>query len=187
MRQVVIDNPVLNSPYSEPTRHFRFDEEGITNEVVEARRISSYFVPVAKPRKRGKQMVLDTEWTEERIKENEDINRIRQRVSLWRRGGYQGITNTTRRLLEYWQRPDREPTQRLFFCQIEALETIIYLTEVAEGYGDAWIANTLREANESANPELHRIALKMATGSGKTVVMAMLIAWHVLNRLAGER
>jgi len=187
MRQVVIDNPVLNSPYSEPTRHFRFDEEGITNETLEERRVSSYFIPVAKPRKKGKQMVLDTEWTEERIQENRFINQIREHVAVWRKGGYQGITNTTRRLLEYWQRPDREPTQRLFFCQIEALETIIYITEVAEGYGDAWIANTLREANESANPELHRIALKMATGSGKTVVMAMLIAWHVLNRLAGER
>ena len=53
MRQVVIENPVLNSPYAEPTRHFRFDDEGITNEVVEERRVSSYFVPVAKPRKRA--------------------------------------------------------------------------------------------------------------------------------------
>jgi type III restriction enzyme len=102
MRQVVIDNPVLNSPYSEPTRHFRFDEEGITKEIVEERRVSSYFVPVAKPRKRGKQMVLDTEWTEERIQENQFINQVRERVAIWRRGGYQGITNTTRRLLEYW-------------------------------------------------------------------------------------
>ncbi|MBP7868474.1 MAG: DEAD/DEAH box helicase family protein, partial [Firmicutes bacterium] len=182
MRQVVIENPVLNSPYSEPKHHFRFDEEGITNEIVEERRVSSYFIPVAKPRKKGKQLVLDTEWTEERIQENRFINQMRERVAVWRKGGYRGITNTTRRLLEYWQRPDRDPTQRLFFCQIEALETIIYVTEVARRYGDAWIENTLRDANESANPALYRIAFKMATGSGKTVVMAMLIAWHVLNK-----
>ena len=187
MRQVVIENPVLNSPYAEPTRHFRFDEDGITNETIEERRVSSYFIPVAKPKKRGKQLVLETEWTEERIKENEDINRIRQRVALWRKGGYQGVTNTTRRLLEHWQSEDRDPTKRLFFCQIEALETIVYVTEVARKYGDAWIENTLRERNEEANPGLYRIAFKMATGSGKTVVMAMLIAWHVLNKLANPQ
>ncbi len=186
VRQVVIDNPVLNTPYSEPTRHFRFDEEGITNEIIEERRISSYFVPVAKPRKKGKQMVLDTEWTEERIQENQFINQVRERVAIWRRGGHQGVTNTTRRLLEHWQRPDRDPTQRLFFCQIEALETLIYITEVARKYGDTWIENALRAANEGANPALYRLAMKMATGSGKTVVMAMLIAWHVLNKLADK-
>ncbi|HWL94285.1 MAG TPA: DEAD/DEAH box helicase family protein, partial [Phycisphaerae bacterium] len=74
-----------------------------------------------------------------------------------------------------------------FFCQIEALETAIYLTEVARKYGDAWIENDLREANESSNPGLFRIAFKMATGSGKTVVMAMLIAWHCLNKLANPQ
>src|SRR5439155_7064789 len=84
--------------------------------------------------------------------------------------------------LEYWQRPERD--RRLFFCQIEALETAIYLTEVASKYGDAWIENELRRVNEDANPLLFRIAFKMATGSGKTVVMAMLIAWQALNKLA---
>ncbi len=74
MRQVVIENPVLNSPYTEPTRHFRFDEDGITDDIVHSRRVSSYFIPVPRPRKRGKQMVLDTEWTEERIQENQFIN-----------------------------------------------------------------------------------------------------------------
>jgi len=187
MRQVVIENPVLNSPYEEPTRHFRFDEEGITDEIVGERRVSSYFVPIAQPRKRGKQMVLDTEWTEERLEENRFINRVRERVAVWRAGGYQGVTNTTRRLLQHWQRPDREPHQRLFFCQIEALETAIYVTEVARKYGDVWIENAIREANDDANPGLFRIAFKMATGSGKTVVMAMLIAWHVLNKLANPQ
>jgi len=185
--EVIIENPILNSPFEEPNQHFRFSDEGITNEIVEARRVSSYFIPIAKPKKKGKatQLAFDTEWTKDRIEENIFINRIRERVSLWRRGDYQGITKTTRRLLDYWRNPERE--RKLFFCQIEAVETAIYITEVANRYGDSWIENELRRANEDANPELFRIAFKMATGSGKTVVMAMLIAWHVLNKLANTQ
>ncbi|MCX6832162.1 MAG: DEAD/DEAH box helicase family protein [candidate division Zixibacteria bacterium] len=182
MADVLIENPILNSPYVEPKRHFRFDEEGITDEVVEQRRQSSYFVPIARPKKKGKQLQFDTEWTQDRIEENKQVNRIRERVGIWRQGGYAGVTNTTRRLLEYWSNPERE--KKLFFCQIEALETAIYVHEIARKYGDAWIENMLREANDSANPGLDRIAFKMATGTGKTVVMAMLIAWQALNKLA---
>jgi type III restriction enzyme len=183
MPQVIIENPILNSPYSEPTRHFHFTDEGITSEIDEGRRVSSYFVPIPRARKKNpKQMAFETEWTQDRIKENDFINKVRGRVALWRRGGYQGITSTTRRLLDYWQRPDRD--RRLFFCQIEALETAIYITEVARKFGDAWIDNDLRAQNAGSNPLLFRIAFKMATGSGKTVVMAMLIAWHTLNKLA---
>jgi len=187
MKQIVIENPVINTPFEEPGRHFRFTEDGITNEIVESRRISSYFIPVPRPRKKGKQQQLpfSTEWTEDRLQENEFINQVRGRVAKWRRGGYMGITRTTSRLLEYWQRPDREV--RLFFCQVEALETLIYITEAAKKYGDAWIENELRKVNEDSNPLLFRIACKMATGSGKTVVMAMLIAWHVLNKNANRQ
>jgi type III restriction enzyme len=183
MKQVVIENPVINSPFDEPQRHFRFTNEGITNEIVPERRVSSYFIPIAKPKKKGRQAYLpDTEWTQERIAENTEINRIRSKVAMWRQGGYLGATKTTARLLEYWQRPDRE--KKLFFCQIEALETAIFITEVAKKSGYTWIENELRQANQGANPGLFRIAFKMATGSGKTVVMAMLIAWHTLNKLA---
>lgn len=187
MKQVVIENPVINSPYLEPARHFKFTDDGITDEIAEARRISSYFIPIAKPKKKGKsdQLSFETEWTEDRIEENKFINRIRGRVALWRQGGYQGITKTTRSLLEYWINPERE--RKLFFCQIEAAETAIYITEVAKRYGDTWIENEIRLSNEDANPTLFRIAFKMATGSGKTVVMAMLIAWHVLNKLANPQ
>lgn len=187
MPQIVIENPILNSPFEEPKRHFRFSDEGITDEVVKSRRVSSYFIPIAKPKKKGKsaQLAFDTEWTQDRIEENATINRIRNRVAVWRDGGYVGISKTTRRLLEYWENPERE--RKLFFCQIEALETAVYLTEVANKYGDSWIENDLRLANEDANPELYRIAFKMATGSGKTVVMAMLITWHVLNKRANPQ
>ena len=185
MADVVIENPILNSPFSEPTRHFKFTDEGITNEIAEGRRISSYFIPIAQPRKKGKQLVFDTEWTQDRIEENKDVNRIRPRVAVWREGGYVGVTPTTARLLEYWTNPERE--KKFFFCQVEALETAIYITEVAKKFGDTWIENSLREANDTSNPGLPRIAFKMATGSGKTVVMAMLIVWQTLNKLANPQ
>jgi type III restriction enzyme len=186
MKQVVIENPILNSPYAEPQRHFKFSDEGITDDVEDKRRISSYFVPIPRAKKKNpKQLAFETEWTADRIEENKFINRVRERVALWRQGGYLGVTSVTRRLLDYWQRPDRE--RKLFFCQIEALETAIYITEVASKYNDAWIENDLRRANEDANRLLYRIAFKMATGSGKTLVMAMLIAWHTLNKLANPQ
>ena len=98
---VVIDNPILNAPFEEPRKHFQFGDEGITNEVVDERRRSSYFIPIACPRSRSTgQKAFETEWTKERIEENQFINRIRERVEIWRRGGYQGITPTTRRFLE---------------------------------------------------------------------------------------
>lgn len=187
MSDAIIENPVLNSPFAEPRRHFRFEDDGITNEIEENRRVSSYFVPIARPRnyKPGQLQLPETEWTASRIQENEFINRIRGRVALWRRGGYVGITKTTARLLEHWKSADRE--RRLFFCQIEALETLIYITEVAGKYGDAWIENDLRRHAQEANPDLLRLACKMATGSGKTVVMAMIIAWQALNKLANSQ
>ena len=186
MSQVVIENPIINSPFDEPTRHFRFSDEGITDEIVEGRRTSSYFVPIAKPKKKGsEQLHFDTEWTQDRIEENKLVNDIRRRVALWRKGGYLGLTPTTTRLIAYWTDHTRE--KKLFFCQNEALETAIYITEVAKKYGDAWIENALREANDTSSPGLPRTAFKMATGSGKTVVMAMLIAWHTLNKRANPQ
>jgi type III restriction enzyme len=186
MSQVVIENPIINSPFDEPSRHFRFSDEGITNEIVEGRRTSSYFVPIAKSKKKGsKQIQFDTEWTQDRIEENKLVNDIRRRVALWRKGGYVGVTPTTARLIAYWTDPSRE--KKLFFCQNEALETAIYIAEVANKYGDSWIENSLRDANDTSNPGLPRTAFKMATGSGKTVVMAMLIAWHTLNKRANPQ
>src|SRR5690348_4517426 len=183
---VIIENPVINSPFTEPCRHFRFDDDGITDEIVCQRRISSYFIPIAKPRKKGKDSQQTFEdWTADRIEENKTVNAIRQRVKLWREGGYPDVTRTTARLLEHWKSPDRY--RRLFFCHIEALETLIYIAECAKKYGDTWIENDLRRFNEDANPELFRMACKMATGSGKTTVMAMIIAWHTLNKLANPQ
>ncbi len=106
-------------------------------------------------------------------------------MEKWRKGGYVGITRTTACLLEYWKQPERE--RKLFFCQIEALETAIWITEVAGKYGETWIENRLKEENARSNPLLYRMAFKMATGSGKTLVMGMLIAWQALNKLANTQ
>ena len=186
MSQVVIENPIINSPFDEPTRHFRFSDEGITDEIADGRRTSAYFVPIARPKKKGsKQLQFDTEWTQDRIEENKLVNDIRCRVALWRKDGYVGVTPTTARLIAYWTDPNRE--KKLFFCQTEALETAIYSAEVAKKYGDAWIENAIREGNDTSHPGLPRTAFKMATGSGKTVVMAMFIAWHTLNKRANPQ
>lgn len=183
--QVVIENPILNSPFREPDRHFKFDDDGITNEIVEKRRTSTYFVPIPKPKKKGKQLTLDQDWTQDRVVENELVDRIRPKIKQWREGGYAGVTPTTRRLLDHWTDPERE--NKLFFCQIEALETAIYIAECASKFGDGWIHDRLKEENDKSNPGLPRLALKMATGSGKTVVMGMLIAWQALNKIANRQ
>jgi type III restriction enzyme len=190
-RQVVIENPILNSPYEAPSRHWKFTDDGITDEEAEGRRASSYFVPIAQPRKQGggAQLSLDAGWTQDRVKENERINQIRSDVHKWqtdwRAGRRSEVTPTTRRLLEHWQDEGRD--RRLFFCQLEAMETAIFIAEVAPKRGVTWIATALRRESEEANPGLLRLAFKMATGSGKTVVMAMLIAWQVLNKRANPR
>lgn len=182
MPPTVIENPILNSPYREPTRHFQFDEDGITNTIVDERRHSTYFIPIPKPKKKvaAEQMTLPGNWTSERMQENDNINRIRAHVAGWRQAGWPGITATTRELLDYWTNEDRDGP--LFFCQIEALETAIYIAEVA-GKEQQWIDNLLREEANKKSGGLYRVAFKMATGAGKTVVMAMLIAWQALNKL----
>ena len=83
--------------------------------------MSSYFMPIPASKVRGKQLQLETQWTRDRIEENEVINQICERVARWRRDRYIGVTPTTRRLLDYWTNQERE--RPLFFCQIEALES----------------------------------------------------------------
>jgi type III restriction enzyme len=117
----VITNPIINSPYHAPTRHFAFDNDGITDRVVGHRRPSSYFVPVPRPRKRGTQQQLDLgELTADQIRKNDLVNDIRSRVGRWREGGRPHITPITRRLLEYWTDPERD--NPVLFCQLEAAE-----------------------------------------------------------------
>ena len=130
MPDTVIENPILNSPFaSRPGTSGSTTRGSPTRSSTAAGRVR-YFVPIAQPKKKGKQLSFDTEWTKDRIEENEFVNRIRERVALWRRGGYAGDHHDDPALLEYWTDPERE--SKLFFCQIEALETAIYITEVRQ-------------------------------------------------------
>ena len=184
MADKVIENPIINSPYAGPERHFKFDREGITNEIIEGRRPSEYFIPVPRPRKRGGQLEF-AELTADEIEQNRQVNQVRARVDRWRELGFPYVEPTTLRLLEYWSDPGRD--NKILFCQREAVETAIYVAEAARNDGQLWIRNELDEYNRQHNDGLNRLALKMATGSGKTVVMAMLIAWQTLNYTAGSR
>jgi type III restriction enzyme len=178
---VTIDNPVINSPFAEPKRHFRVEDGRVTGAIEERRRPSEFFVPVARPRKATPQMALEFA-AGVRQQPNEIVNEIRQAVGRWRVQGYPHTTSITRELLSYWRAEERE--RRLFFCQIEAVETAIYLSEAAEKSADTKALNIIRDENARLNDGLPRLAFKMATGSGKTVVMAMIIAWQALNKLA---
>ena len=183
MSKVNIENPVINSPFEEPQRHFKFNARGITEEIADGRRSSEYFMPFPKPKKQSGAAQLQFELPDRDLREaNAFINEVRIQVAAWRNSGYLGVTPTTRRLLEHWNNPENEP--RLYFCQREAVETAIYLNEYENKQRNDSFYNKLIEANEEANPDLFRIAFKMATGSGKTVVMAMLIAYHTLNKTA---
>lgn len=181
MPPVVIDNPILNSPFVEPTRHWVLDENGIpTGFPAEGRRRSEFVVPVPPPKHKLKaQGSLDLEDNFGQRKPNDYINEIRAKVAAWRSLGSAGlratVTPVTARLLQHWRDPARQ--KRLFFCQIEAAETAIWLTEVAPKQE----LDRLRALSAEANPDLLRIAFKLATGAGKTIVMAMLIAWQTLN------
>ncbi len=186
MSDTFVDNPVLNSAFLEPERHFELDESGgPTGFIKNGRRPSIHLVPVPPPKKQKKTAEqVELEFVvggDERVTENPLVNLIRDRVDKWRvtPPTEWGVTYETQRLLEHWREVARE--NPLFFCQVEAAETIIWLTEAAPRSAKN-ILDDIRRANAEANPELFRLAMKMATGSGKTTVMAMLIAWHAVNK-----
>jgi type III restriction enzyme len=178
------ERPILNSPYAKPRFHHPLDEHGqpLGLPPVEPRRPSKFIVPVPAARRRG--AAAQGALPLETYSDSAIVNEIRGHVDGWRDlpgGADWGVTPTTQRLLEHWRSPNFSG-QRPFFCQIEAVETLIWLTEVARSrrqYANLW--RGIEAANAEANPELFRIALKMATGAGKTTVMAMIIAWQTLN------
>ncbi|WP_045566965.1 BPTD_3080 family restriction endonuclease [Burkholderia ubonensis] len=191
------EQPILNSPYEEPTRHHHLDAEGqpLNEPPRDGRRKSELITPVPKPRKRKRkdaskfQINLDLHSGDGLSTEEQEynptpiINEIRNYVSEWRRlnPAVWGVTPATARLLNHWRNYAFQGV-RPFFCQVEAVETVIWLTEVARTkrqYAHIW--EHILGANEQANPELVRLAMKMATGAGKTTVMAMLIAWQAVN------
>lgn len=183
-----IDNPILNSPYEQPDRYYEMGPKGPTGQVRDGRRPSESFIPIAiaKKGKDADQAEFNFDGTGERRERNSLINDLRRDIAKWRRGGdYPGVTPITRKLLQHWADPDRE--NRVLFCQREAAETAVFLTEVAGRKGVNDWRQRLEPQNDAHNGGLPRVALKMATGAGKTVVMAMLIAWQTLNKAQTPR
>ena len=195
MTNPFFDHPVLNSPYAYPARHWELDDQGQpTQRIIESRRRAEFITPIPKPRKRTgsdaqQQIVFDEGKGLSTQTQQYDltaiINAVRQQVDQWRRLPHPNqwqVTPETARLLQHW-RQHQFSNIRPFFCQVEAVETAIWLTEVAPNAGRAGksFLEHLANANHDANPELMRLALKLATGAGKTTVMAMLIAWHTIN------
>ncbi|OUC14079.1 MAG: restriction endonuclease [Alkalinema sp. CACIAM 70d] len=193
MSDQFFDQPILNSPYEYPSRHWRLDQTGQpTGELVRSRRPAEFITPIPKPKKqRHKQQVLDLFETagisdgSQTYELSMFINSIREKVNAWRQIASPQdwkVTPETARLLQHWRSHDFQGI-RPFFCQVEAVETAIWLAEVApqSGKQEKGFLERLSQVNEEANPELFRVALKLATGAGKTTVMAMLIAWQTVN------
>lgn len=190
------EKPILNSPYLMPARHWEMDDEGRpTDRVIESRRRSELIsaMPQAKSKKSGgtqSEMELSAKGLEGlgvEFNVTEFVNEIRHEVDAWRRlpnPSQWQVSPVSQRLLTHWRalQGDESQTIRPFFCQLEAVEIAIWLAEVAPKLTRGKrFRERLEAANNSANPDLFRIALKLATGAGKTTVMAMLIAWQVLN------
>lgn len=188
------EKPILNSPYAIPTRHWELDEAGQpTQKIIGSRRPAEFITPIPKPRKRKSSekqssILFDggkgLSTQEQQYDVTAIINGVRDQVEAWRRlqnlNDWQ-VTPETARLLQHW-RHHKFSNTRPFFCQVEAVETAIWLTEVAPNTkaGKGFLEH-LENANNDANPGLTRLALKLATGAGKTTVMAMLMAWQTIN------
>ena len=168
MASGTIDKLIVNSPYREPEQHWNYERESRSFALKSGRRPAGYVT--ATP---GAQAFDDPGI----FRELPLVNQIRPRVKAWREANYPGVSGVTRRLLEHWRDPEQREGRRFFFCQLEAIETLIWLTEAS--------------ASERVGIDIPgdggaftRICTKMATGSGKTIVMSMVITWHVLNRAA---
>ena len=162
-----IDKLIINSAYREPTAHWKYNLETHHFERTQGRRPAGYVVA-------GQERNAYND--QGRFVELPLVNKIRPRVKAWREAGYPGVTGTTRRLLAHWH--DNAARQYpFFFCQLDAMETLIWLTEAAD-------ADKVGIDIPGDGGAFRRICTKMCTGSGKTTVMAMLIAWQVCNKVA---
>jgi len=196
MENEFFSKPILNSPYEYPARHWELDDKGQpTQKIVEQRRRAEFITPIPKPKKRKgaeKQSQLfefeepdAISSSDQRYDPTPIINELRSSVEKWRKLPSPTdwlVTPETARLLQHWRHHPYNGV-RPFFCQVEAVETAIWLTEVAPKLGKqgSKFLQHLETANQNANPGLMRLALKLATGAGKTTVMAMIIAWQTVN------
>ena len=162
-----INQLIINSPYEEPSSYWAYHRQTRFFTRQEGRRPAGYVTATPGAKSFDDPGIF---------RELPLVNRIRPRVNAWRQANYPGVTGITRRLLEHWQDPEERDYRRFFFCQLEAIETLIWLAE-AEAADKQGI-----EIPGDGGPFL-RLCSKMATGSGKTIVMAMLIAWQILNKV----
>ncbi|MGB3478059.1 MAG: DEAD/DEAH box helicase family protein [bacterium] len=162
-----IDKLIINSPYEEPKYHWHYNRETRSFEKLTGRRPAGYVVASEKSKSFDDPGIFI---------ELPLPNKIRTRIKKWRNAGYPGVTGITKKLLEYWYNPEERENKNFFFCQLEAIETMIWLTEASE-------SEKTGVDIPSDGGDFKRICSKMATGSGKTVVMAMLVTWQVLNKI----
>ena len=184
--------PILNSPYEYPSAHWELVDGLPTQNIVSSRRKAEFITPIPKPKKRRDTASL--ELLDESLGLGDGsqqydpisfINELRGHVDTWRALPNERewmVTPDTARLLKHWRHYEFNGI-RPFFCQVEAVEVAIWLTEVAPkmGKGGKKFLDYLKSVNADANPGLERLALKLATGAGKTTVMSMLIAWQTIN------
>ncbi|WP_408998394.1 BPTD_3080 family restriction endonuclease [Syntrophus buswellii] len=181
MSSFEVNQPILNSPYDEPAEHW-YIEEGLQPERRKGRRKAGYFY--RDPKAPSSDVIQEARgmWLELAL-----VNQIRALVKEWRTlalRGEGGVTRTTQELLNYWRRDGRQ--HRLFFAQLEAAETIIFLKEARGDFLqgiDIPVDNVSEERKAEGFSAFQRYACKMATGSGKTTVMGMLAAWSILNKI----
>ncbi|MBL7179936.1 MAG: DEAD/DEAH box helicase family protein [Desulfobacterales bacterium] len=162
-----IDRLIINSPYEEPKQYWSYDRETRLFTLMDGRRPAGYVVASQSSK------AFDDPGM---FIEIPLVNQIRSRLDAWRKAEYPGVTGITKRLLEHWQNPEEREYRIFFFCQMEAIETLIWLAEAPD---DQKVGI---EIPTDGGP-FKRLCSKMATGSGKTIVMAMLIAWQVLNKI----
>lgn len=183
------DNPILNSPYEEPKLHYATDAEGALdyNDVRSGRRMFSPDIQIIPTRQGPQSSMFEVNDLAAEYSAH-IINLCRKEVGRWREQKYPHTTRVTKELLHFWfENSDRHPTQMLFFAQREAIETAIWLNEAADKSNPGQhVLSSLRTGQMSVSADstdqLPRIAFKMATGTGKTVVMAALILYHYFNR-----
>ncbi|RCW87576.1 BPTD_3080 family restriction endonuclease [Phyllobacterium bourgognense] len=194
MTKPFYEYPILNSPYLKPSRHHALGDDGqpLEHPPILSRRPSRYVTPVPRARRRNVEATRGQSVLELDVSDSSGagynptpiINEIRSHLDSWRNlpnPNDWGVTPVTQHLLQHWRHYDFQGP-RPFFCQLEAVETVIWLSEVARGRRQyAHIFRHIEEANRDANPDLYRVAMKLATGAGKTTVMAMLIAWQAIN------
>ena len=166
-----INKLIINSPYVEPQQYWEYIRDTREFVLQAGRRPAGYVIASESSKSFDDPGIFN---------EIDLVNAIRPRIKKWRDADYPGVTGITKRLLQHWQDPEERKDRRFFFCQLEAIETLIWLTEAPD-------ADKTGIEIPSDGGAFSRWCNKMATGSGKTIVMAQLIAWNVLNKVASSK